>query len=167
MSLQPAPAVQRVLSETTEPSVFEKECCVEYRFCACRNDLLGRKQCAGERPACIGEPSLFRTAKPLIFDKKQPSFWRLLFYTISQLILVLVKKLEKLFIAPKVRQELHETAQRAFARCECAQHTAFLIKYFNQELVWDSSIGMMFCKEGTLLQGLLMPRSSVLFMQLL
>ena len=31
-----------------------------------------------------------------------------------------VKKLEKLFIAPRARQILHETAQRAFARCECA-----------------------------------------------
>jgi len=35
-------------------------------------------------------------------------------------ILESVKKLEKLFIAPKARQILHETAQRAFARCECA-----------------------------------------------
>ena len=31
------------------------------------------------------------------------------------LMLVLHKKLEKLFIAPKVRQELHETAFVAFA----------------------------------------------------
>ena len=31
------------------------------------------------------------------------------------LMLVLHKKLEKLFIAPKVRQELHEMAFRAFA----------------------------------------------------
>ena len=36
------------------------------------------------------------------------------------LILESVKKLEKLFIAPRARQILHETAQRAFARCECA-----------------------------------------------
>ena len=35
-------------------------------------------------------------------------------------ILESVKKLEKLFIAPKARQILHETAHRAFARCECA-----------------------------------------------
>ena len=50
-------------------------------------------------------------------------------------ILESVKKLEKLFIAPKARQILHETAQRAFARYECAQHMGFLIKYFNQESV--------------------------------
>ena len=50
-------------------------------------------------------------------------------------ILESVKKLEKLFIAPKARQILHETAHRAFARCECAQHMGFLIKYFNQESV--------------------------------
>ena len=36
------------------------------------------------------------------------------------LILESVKKLEELFIAPTARQILHETAQRAFARCECA-----------------------------------------------
>ena len=36
------------------------------------------------------------------------------------LIPVLVKKVSYLFIAPKVRRELYETAQRAFARCECA-----------------------------------------------
>ena len=35
------------------------------------------------------------------------------------LILESVKKLEELFIAPTARQILHETAQRAFARCEC------------------------------------------------
>ena len=50
-------------------------------------------------------------------------------------ILESLKKLEKLFIAPKARQILHETAHRAFARCECAQHMGFLIKYFNQESV--------------------------------
>ena len=33
---------------------------------------------------------------------------------------VLVKKVSYLFIAPKARRELYETAQRAFARCECA-----------------------------------------------
>ena len=33
----------------------------------------------------------------------------------THIILVLNKKLEKLFIAPKVRQELHETAFVAFA----------------------------------------------------
>ena len=38
----------------------------------------------------------------------------------SRLILESVKKLEELFIAPTARQILHETAQRAFARCECA-----------------------------------------------
>ena len=37
-----------------------------------------------------------------------------------RLILESVKKLEELFIAPTARQILHETAQRAFARCECA-----------------------------------------------
>ena len=33
----------------------------------------------------------------------------------ARIILVLHKKLEKLFIAPKVRQELHETTFVAFA----------------------------------------------------
>ena len=51
------------------------------------------------------------------------------------LILESIKKLEELFIAPAARQILHETAQRAFARCECAKHTGFLIKYFNQKSV--------------------------------
>ena len=37
-----------------------------------------------------------------------------------QLILESVKKLEELFIAPTARQILHETVQRACARCECA-----------------------------------------------
>ena len=46
-----------------------------------------------------------------------------------------VKKLEKLFIAPKVRQVLYETSQRVFTRCACAQRTGFLIKFFNQESV--------------------------------
>ncbi|MEF2668570.1 MAG: hypothetical protein U0M99_09005, partial [Oscillospiraceae bacterium] len=46
-----------------------------------------------------------------------------------------VKKLEKLFIAPKVRQVLYETPQRVFTRCACAQRTGFLIKFFNQESV--------------------------------
>ena len=41
-----------------------------------------------------------------------------------------VKKLEKLFIAPKVRQVLYETSQRVFTRCACAQRTGFLIKFF-------------------------------------
>ena len=52
-----------------------------------------------------------------------------------------VKKLEKLFIAPKVRQVLYETSQRVFTRCACAQRTGFLIKFFNQEsvLVVDSA----------------------------
>ena len=45
------------------------------------------------------------------------------------------KKVKNLFIAPKARQILHEVAQRAPARCECAQHTGFLIKLFNQESV--------------------------------
>ena len=45
------------------------------------------------------------------------------------------KKLYKLFIAPKVRQILYKSAQRALARCECAQHAGFLIKSFNQESV--------------------------------
>ncbi len=47
----------------------------------------------------------------------------------GNLILETVKKLEKLFIAPKARQILHETAHCAFARCACAQHTGFLIKF--------------------------------------
>ena len=51
------------------------------------------------------------------------------------LILKPVKKLDKLFIAPKVRQVLYETPQRVFTRCACAQRTGFLIKYFNQESV--------------------------------
>jgi hypothetical protein len=46
-----------------------------------------------------------------------------------------VKKLEKLFIAPEVRQVLYETAQRVFPRCACAQRTGFLIQFFNQESV--------------------------------
>ena len=46
-----------------------------------------------------------------------------------------VKKLEKLFIAPKVSQVLYGTSQRALARCACAQRTGFLIKFFNQESV--------------------------------
>ena len=46
-----------------------------------------------------------------------------------------VKKHEKLFIAPKVRQVLYETSQRVFTRCACAQRTGFLIKFFNQESV--------------------------------
>ena len=40
--------------------------------------------------------------------------------TAKRIILESVKKLEELFIAPTARQILHETAQRAFARCECA-----------------------------------------------
>ena len=39
---------------------------------------------------------------------------------VRRVILESVKKLEELFIAPTARQILHETAQRAFARCECA-----------------------------------------------
>ena len=39
---------------------------------------------------------------------------------VTVFILESVKKLEELFIAPTARQILHETAQRAFARCECA-----------------------------------------------
>ena len=38
----------------------------------------------------------------------------------ADFILESVKKLEELFIAPTARQILHETVQRAFARCECA-----------------------------------------------
>ena len=51
------------------------------------------------------------------------------------LIPIPVKKLEKLFIAPKVRQVLYETSQRVFTRCACARRTGFLIKFFNQESV--------------------------------
>ena len=47
-------------------------------------------------------------------------------------VLESVKKLEALFIAPPARQILHETAQRAYARCACAQHTGILIQYLNQ-----------------------------------
>ena len=46
----------------------------------------------------------------------------------ARLILESDKKVKNLFIAPKARQILHETSQRALARCECAQHTGFLIK---------------------------------------
>ena len=53
----------------------------------------------------------------------------------NHVILKPVKKLEKLFIAPKVRQVLYETPQRVFTRCACAQRTGFLIKFFNQESV--------------------------------
>ena len=56
----------------------------------------------------------------------------------SRLILKPVKKLEKLFIAPKVRQVLYETSQRVFTRCACAQRTGFLIKFFNQESVSEN-----------------------------
>ena len=52
-----------------------------------------------------------------------------------------VKKLEKLFIAPKVRQVLYETSQRVFTRCACARRTGFLIKFFNQESVSDADCG--------------------------
>ena len=52
-----------------------------------------------------------------------------------------VKKLEKLFIAPKVRQVLYEMSQRVFTRCACAQRTGFLIKFFNQESVSDADCG--------------------------
>ena len=38
----------------------------------------------------------------------------------ADFILESVKKLEELFIAPTARQILHETVQRAFARCKCA-----------------------------------------------
>ena len=51
-----------------------------------------------------------------------------------------VKKLEKLFIAPKVRQVLYGTSQRALARCACAQRTGFLIKFFNQESVLEEEL---------------------------
>ena len=45
------------------------------------------------------------------------------------LILVFIKKLEKLFIAPKVRQDLHETAFVAFAaKGHNANSGGFLIK---------------------------------------
>ena len=51
-----------------------------------------------------------------------------------------VKKLEKLFIAPKVRQVLYETSQRVFTRCACARRTGFLIKFLiknqYQETLW-------------------------------
>jgi hypothetical protein len=57
---------------------------------------------------------------------------------VTSLIPKPVKKLEKLFIAPKVRQVLYETSQRVFTRCACAQRTGFLIKFFNQESVSDS-----------------------------
>jgi hypothetical protein len=57
----------------------------------------------------------------------------------SELIPKPVKKLEKLFIAPKVRQVLYETSQRVFTRCACAQRTGFLINFFNQESVLKSS----------------------------
>ena len=51
------------------------------------------------------------------------------------------KKVKKLFIAPKARQILHKTAQRALARCECAQHTGFLMKLLNQESVLERQAG--------------------------
>ena len=53
-----------------------------------------------------------------LFLRKKPR--RLQRATGTLLILESVKKLEELFIAPTARQILHETAQRAFARCECA-----------------------------------------------
>ena len=57
------------------------------------------------------------------------------FLRLDPLIPKPVKKLEKLFIAPKVRQVLYETSQRVFTRCACARRTGFLIKFFNQEAV--------------------------------
>ena len=67
--------------------------------------------------------------------------------TKSLFILESVKKLEKLFIAPKARQILHETAHRALARCECAQHMGFLMKYFHQESVSKENEGHAVCLE--------------------
>ena len=52
------------------------------------------------------------------------------FYQRRSMIPKPVKKLEKLFIAPKVRQVLYGTSQRVFTRCACAQRTGFLIKIF-------------------------------------
>ena len=51
------------------------------------------------------------------------------FYQRRSMIPKPVKKLEKLFIAPKVRQVLYETSQRVFTRCACARRTGFLIKF--------------------------------------
>ena len=56
----------------------------------------------------------------------------------SHIILESHKKVKNLFIAPRARQILHETAQHAFARCEGAQNTGFLMKPFNQESVLGS-----------------------------
>ena len=67
-----------------------------------------------------GLQSAARIICPLMADK---------FHT-CRLIPKPVKKLEKLFIAPKVRQVLYETSQRVFTRCACAQRTGFLIKFF-------------------------------------
>ena len=68
-------------------------------------------------------------------------------YLLNDFILESVKKLEKLFIAPKARQILHETAHRALARCECAQHMGFLMKYFHQESVSKENEGHAVCLE--------------------
>ena len=74
---------------------------------------------------------------PLLYGihRKIPPDFPAVFFARLRIIPKPVKKIEKLFIAPKVRQVLYETSQRVFTRCACAQRTGFLIKFFNQESV--------------------------------
>lgn len=44
------------------------------------------------------------------------------------LILVLIKNLEKIFIAPQVRSELYETGNCTIVQFQRAKHAVFLIK---------------------------------------
>ena len=81
---------------------------------------------------CVGRKS--RRAGPACPAAQEAPYWWAYAPT-GPLIPKPVKKLEKLFIAPKVRQVLYETSQRVFTRCACAQRTGFLIKFFNQESV--------------------------------
>ena len=63
-----------------------------------------------------GKPGRFANSKVGAAQKnREPTR-----FPVFLLILESVKKLEELFIAPTARQILHETAQRACARCECA-----------------------------------------------
>ena len=53
----------------------------------------------------------------------------------AKLMLVLIKKLEKIFIAPQVRSELYETGNCTIVQFQRAKHAGFLIQYLNQETV--------------------------------
>ena len=70
-----------------------------------------------------------RVCRPQAANKFNPFFAAACTSQKTLLIPKPVKKLEKLFIAPKVRQVLYETSQRVFTRCACARRTGFLIKF--------------------------------------